>query len=74
MHDMQGYFKEVQKMRIRQSAIYYEKLADIMDELCDEISEIREEITETNSSYLTDKLKAYLCLTEQLGNLCYEYR
>lgn len=59
-------------MRIRQSAIYYEKLADIMDELYDDISEIWEEITETNSSYLRDKLEAYLCLTAQLDDLCYE--
>lgn len=59
-------------MRIRESAIYYEKLADILDELYDEISEIREEITESNSSYLTDKLNAYLCLTAQLDDLCYE--
>lgn len=72
MHDMPGYFKGGAKMRIRQSAIYYEKLADILDELCDEISDIRDEITDTDSSYLTDKLKAYLCLTEQLGDLCYE--
>lgn len=59
-------------MRIRQSAIYYEKLADILDDLYDEISEIREEIVDTNSSYLTEKLKAYLRLTEQLDDLCYE--
>ena len=59
-------------MRTRESAIYYEKLADILDELYDEISEIQEEITDTNSSYLTDKLKAYLCLTAQFDDLCYE--
>ena len=67
-----AYFKEERKMRIRQSAIYYEKLADILDELYDEISEIREEIDDTNSSYLKEKLKAYLCLTEQLDDLHYE--
>lgn len=72
MHDMPGYFKGGAKMRTRQSAIYYEKLADILDELYDEISEIQEEITHTNSSYLTDKLKAYLRLTEQLDYLHYE--
>ena len=72
MNDMRGHFKEVQKMRTRESAIYYEKLADILDELYDEISDIREEIAETNSSYLTEKLKAYLRLTEQLDYLCYE--
>lgn len=59
-------------MRKRESAIYYEKLADILDELYDEISEVQDELMETNSSYLTEKLKAYLCLTEQLDDLCYE--
>ena len=59
-------------MRIRESAIYYEKLADIIDELADEISEIREEIEVTNSSYLVEKLNAYLCLAAQLACLSYE--
>lgn len=72
MHDMRGYFKGGAKMRTRQTAIYYEKIADILDELYDNILEIQDEITDTNSSYLTDKLKAYLCLTEQLDDLCYE--
>lgn len=58
-------------MRARESAIYYEKLADILDELYDEISDIQEEIAESNSSYLTDKLIAYMRLSEQLDDLCY---
>lgn len=59
-------------MRIRESAIYYEKLADIMDELADKISEIRDSLSECDSSYLREKLNAYICLYSQFDDLHYE--
>lgn len=59
-------------MRTREAAIYYDYLAEIMDDLQDKISAIREEMLDCNNSYLQDKLRAYLCLTSQLDDLYYE--
>lgn len=58
-------------MRTRESAFYYEKLADIMDELRDEISEIQENLSECDSSYLREKLNAYICIYSQFDDLHY---
>lgn len=65
-------------MRPREAAFYYDCLADIMEQLSDDIDEIREDILETrgsqgfNCSYLNNKLRAYTALYSQLGDLCYE--
>lgn len=78
MHDMPGYFKEVQKMRTREAAIYYDYLAEIMEELLDKIDDIRSDMNETQDfqgfehTYLTNKLRAYTELYSQLADLCYE--
>lgn len=78
MHDMQGYFKGGVKMRTREAAIYYDYLAEIMEELSDKIDSIRSDIYDTQGSqqyadtYLHNKLRAYTALYHQLEHLCYE--
>lgn len=62
-------------MRTREAAIYYDYLAEIMEELSDEIDRIREDMYETQGftdTYLANKLRAYTALYRQLDDLCYE--
>ena len=67
-----------EKMRTREAAIYYDYLAEIMEELSDNIDRIREDMYETQQTqgftdtYLTNKLTAYAALYSQLDDLCYE--
>lgn len=65
-------------MRTREAAIYYDYLAEIMEELSDKIDSIRSDIYETQDlqryedTYLHNKLRAYMALYRQLDDLCYE--
>lgn len=62
-------------MRTREAAIYYDYLAEIMEELSDKIDDIRDEIYEAQGSmntYLSNELRAYTALYSQLDDLCYE--
>lgn len=64
-------------MKTREAAIYYDYLAEIMEELADDIDRI-EDMCETQQTqgftdtYLGDKLRAFMALYSQLSNLCYE--
>ena len=62
-------------MRTREAAIYYDYLAEIMEELSDKIDNIRDEIYEVQGSgntYLANEVRAYMRLYSQLEDLCYE--
>lgn len=62
-------------MRTREAAIYYDYLAEIMEELSDKIDDIRDEINEAQGSedtYLANEVRAYMNLYRQLADLCYE--
>lgn len=65
-------------MRTREAAIYYDYLAEIMDELLDKINDTRSDMYETQDlqgfehTYLNNKLRAYTALYIQLADLCYE--
>lgn len=64
-------------MRTREAAIYYDYLAEIMEELSDNIDSIRSDLHEAQDSqgyedtYLHNKLRAYTVLYRQLDDLCY---
>lgn len=61
-------------MRTREAAIYYDYLAEIMEELSDKIDDIRDEIYEAQGSrntYLSNEVRAYTRLYTQLEDLCY---
>ena len=65
-------------MRTREAAIYYDYLAEIMEELLDKIDDIRSDMRETQDlqgfedTYLNNKLRAYMSLYTQLDDLCYK--
>lgn len=65
-------------MRTREAAIYYDYLAEIMEELLDKIDDNRSDMYETQGlqgvelTYLNNKLSAYTELYSQLADLCYE--
>lgn len=65
-------------MRTREAAIYYDYLAEIMEELLDKIDDTRSDMYETQElqgvehTYLNNKLRAYTELYSQLADLCYE--
>lgn len=65
-------------MRTREAAIYYDYLAEIMEELLDKIDDTRSDMYETQGlqgfehTYLNNKLRAYTALYSQLADLCYE--
>lgn len=65
-------------MRTREAAIYYDYLAQIMEELLDKIDDIRSDMNETQEfqgfedTYLSNKLRAYMSLYTQLDDLCYK--
>ena len=65
-------------MRTREAAIYYDYLAEIMEELLDKIDDTRSDMYETQDlqgfekKYLSNKLRAYTMIYIQLANLFYE--
>lgn len=58
-------------MYAREAAIYYDYLANEMDELSDIMAEIREELLEHSNVYLQQKLVALTELYRQLSFLTY---
>lgn len=59
-------------MNARQAAIYYDYLANVLDELSDAMGEIKEELLDHPNVYLQIKLIALTKLYKQLSCLTYD--
>ena len=59
-------------MYAREAVIYYDYLANEMDELSGIMNEIREELLEHSNVYLQTKLVALTKLYSQLSSLTYD--